>query len=507
MFPSGVEPSEYKEKFLLSYPFQPDVIECFYHRWGSFPNFQRTRGVLRLLSCIIHSLKDENVPYITLADIDLANQEIRRELLKCIGNEYDSVVAKDITDKNSGAKQVDKSLGESYKGLSLGTRSATTIFLYSFSGGHDRGATINEIKRSASILAIPSSAVSEAVDLIRDRLFYVQHQGGKEFFTNKPNLNRILLTKIENIDEKEVREIEIERLKAATKDGRLKTYVWPMQSNDIADDSDLKLIVLKEKNIEAMRSIIETKGVTPRVFRNTIFFLTPLDIKKNELFLSIKRKIALEQIEGDKTLKLSEEEKKIIKGSVKKEEENVQLKIRESYRMLYIPSKNTFEEKDLGVPTYGFASNLIGEVYDKLKSEGTVIERMVPLVIKEKFLKDKKYVSTRQIFENSQKTLGEHRITSKSVLEESFREGVRQGVFGLGELSEGKIVPVYWKKEPTIGFTENEVLIQSDICIEELEKAQTKSAKETPDEPYVGEGVKPIAPQVKMIQFKNWICP
>jgi len=82
-------------------------------------------------------------------------------------------------------------------------------------------------------------------------------------------------------------------------------------------------------------------------------------------------------------------------------------------------------------------------------------------------------------------------------LEESFREGVRQGVFGLGELSEGKIVPVYWKKEPTIGFTENEVLIQSDICIEELEKAQTKSAKETPDEPYVGEGVKPIAPQVK----------
>jgi len=90
--------------------------------------------------------------------------------LKCIGNEYDSVVAKDITDKNSGAKQVDKSLGESYKGLSLGTRSATTIFLYSFSGGHDRGATINEIKRSASILAIPSSAVSEAVDLIRDRL-------------------------------------------------------------------------------------------------------------------------------------------------------------------------------------------------------------------------------------------------------------------------------------------------------------------------------------------------
>jgi len=65
-------------------------------------------------------------------------------------------------------------------------------------------------------------------------------------------------------------------------------------------------------------------------------------------------------------------------------------------------------------------------------------------------------------------------------LEESFREGVRQGVFGLGELSEGKIVPVYWKKEPTIGFTENEVLIQSDICIEELEKHRPNQPKRRP---------------------------
>jgi hypothetical protein len=34
----------YREKFLRSYPFQPEVIEVLYHRGGSFPSFQRTRA-------------------------------------------------------------------------------------------------------------------------------------------------------------------------------------------------------------------------------------------------------------------------------------------------------------------------------------------------------------------------------------------------------------------------------------------------------------------------------
>ncbi len=162
ILPAGKPPTEYRDRFLDSYPFMPEVVDILYHRWGSFPTFQRTRGVLRILSLVIHSLKETNNPYISLADFDLGNQEIRQELLKHIGAEYNSVIASDITGMEAGSKKVDVSLGRAYQGLNLGSRTATTIFLNSFSGGYEKGATTGEIKRCATTTENPASVVAEA---------------------------------------------------------------------------------------------------------------------------------------------------------------------------------------------------------------------------------------------------------------------------------------------------------------------------------------------------------
>ena len=469
ILPQGIEPTEYKAKFMNSYPFLPDVVECFYHRWGSFPTFQRTRGVLRLLSLVLYSLKAENISYISLADIDLKNTELRRELLKHIGNEFDGIISADITDKNSGSKQVDKSLGDAFKGLQIGTRSSTTVFLYSFSGGTKKGTSVMDVKRAASLISIPSTVVSEAVDLLKDKLFYIQHQAGMMYFANQPNLNRVLLTKMENIDLREITEIEKDYLINFTKKSQFKTYIWSQQSNDIIDDTSLKLVILKSQDKSAMKDIVENKGNSKRVNRNTIFFLSPIESKKQELESSIKRKIAFEELQTDSSINLNEEQKREIRNSLKKEEDNVQSKIREIYRLIYVPSKNKMDEIDLGIQTYGFQISLAEEVFEKLKSEGTIIEKIGPLALKERYLKGKKHVSTKLIYENALKTLGEDRICSQDVLENCIKEGVRQGVYGLGELKDNKLIPVYWKKEPEVSFVENEVLIDATICQKELE--------------------------------------
>src|SRR3989441_2433529 len=117
ILPIGIEPSEYREDFLESYPFFPEVISVLYQRWGSFPTFRRTRGVLRLLSLVIHSLSHGGRPYITLADFELGNEEIRRELIKHIGNEFDSVIGSDITRSGSGSEKIDKNLGKYFQRL------------------------------------------------------------------------------------------------------------------------------------------------------------------------------------------------------------------------------------------------------------------------------------------------------------------------------------------------------------------------------------------------------
>ncbi|MFW9970622.1 MAG: DUF499 domain-containing protein [Candidatus Odinarchaeota archaeon] len=491
ILPIGIEPSEYREKFLASYPFIPDVIDCLYHRWGSFPTFQRTRGVLRFLSLVIYRLKDKNIEYITLADIDLAYQELRRELVKHIGNEYDSIIVMDITSSESGSKKVDKSLGESYKGLSIGSRCSTSIFLYSFSIGRENGANLKEIKRSATLTSIPSSIISEALDILKnEKLFYTDEQAGKIFFKNTPNLNKIIINKIENVDDNDVLDEEKQNLISLIKKRNFdKIYIWPNESKDIDDNQSLKLIILDKKNEDLIHSIIENKGTIPRVYRNTIFFLSPIETKKIELLSAIRRKIALEQIQKDSSLKLNQQESKNISDSLKKQKEIITTKINETYRILNIPSKNKIEDVDLGIPTYGETMNLTRDVYDKLKSEGTIIEKMVPLVIKEKYLKGKDFVSTKNIHDNSLKTLGENRLVDQSVLESSIKEGVKQGLFGLGIIEEDKAKPIYWKEKCDIGFSDDEILIDPQLCENYFKELEEKERFEKEKRERVEKGI------------------
>nr|HID14580.1 ATP-binding protein [Anaerolineae bacterium] len=413
LVPAGVEPSEYRHRFEASYPFLPEVVDILYQRWGSFASFQRTRGVLRLLSLVVHALKDRAIPYISLADFDLTNQEMRRELLKHIGPEYDSVIAADITGEEAGARKVDGELGPSYRGLRLGTRVATSIFMYSFSGGVERGATLSEVKRSGTTTGNPASVVAEAVELMRGRLFYLQQQSGKVFFTNQPNLNRILLTRMENIDPQELIAQEKSLLKDRVDGRRLKIFLWPDSDADIPDTPDLKLILLRERDDRLMQTILKQKGAAPRVHCNTVFFLVALEGERPALEMLMRKRLAYEMIEGDKTLNLNPDQRKEVKDGLKKAQGDLAEAVRRTYRQLFIPARDGLKELDLGIPTYGEERPLDEEVYEKLHLEGEILEHVVPLVIKERYLREQEYVLTEQLAQAGLRTPGETRVVSR----------------------------------------------------------------------------------------------
>src|SRR4030042_4768919 len=54
--PSEASKNTYREQIERAYPFHPLVIDALYTRWGSHPDFQRTRGVLRLLASVVGDL-------------------------------------------------------------------------------------------------------------------------------------------------------------------------------------------------------------------------------------------------------------------------------------------------------------------------------------------------------------------------------------------------------------------------------------------------------------------
>ena len=483
LLPPGLEASQYRDRFLASYPFLPEVVDALYQRWGSFPTFQRTRGVLRLLALVIHSLKDTPKPYISLADFDLSNMEIRQELLKHIGSEYHSVIASDITDPQSGSAGVNASLGKAYQGLKLGTRASASIFMLSFSGAQERGASMGEIKRIATTVENPSSAVAEAVDQLKGNLFYLQSRANRLYFTNQPNLNRILYNRIENIDPEAVLSAERDLLKNTIAGGKLKVYLWETDPSNIPDASDLKLVILRSFDRGTIDSILKRKGQAPRVYRNTLFFLCPLESERAGFEANLKRKMAYEAIAEDSGLNLTDEQKREVKNALKRLEDETGESIRRLYRIVAIPGRDGIKEMDLGIPTYGASNRIDQEVYEKLRAEGEILEALAPLVIKEKYLVGREFIKTEQLLSSGLTTPGEPRPVGRGVLERGIAEGVAKGLFGLGDLEGERPVCRYFREAVgPVSLCGSEVLIR-EPKVEEREPLAAPVEPPLPGEP------------------------
>jgi len=54
------------------------------------------------------------------------------------------------------------------------------------------------------------------------------------------------------------------------------------------------------------------------------------------------------------------------------------------------------------------------------------------------------------------------------VLKNGIIEGVKSGIFGIGELDNTQIKCIYFKENPVIEFEENEILVREDLCKKEM---------------------------------------
>jgi len=450
----------YRERFFKSFPFKPEVIDTLYKRWGTFPTFQRARGVLRLLSLVVHSLLDKNIPFIRLGDFNLDDNEIRRELIKHIGNEWDSIVAQDITSKDSGAKKIDTTLSASYLAYKLGTVVSTTIFMKSFSGKVLKGSSVKEIKLSSVYPEIHASEIDNVINNLKEKLFYLSDEG--LYFTNQPNLNRIIVVKEEAVDTNHIFEEKRRLIKEhLSNQFKFKVYLYPKFTRDIPDNSELKLIILNKGKPE--REFLEKYGENPRIYRNVLIFLCLDESQKESCSLYIRKLIALKAIKSDGLIKLTEAQENEIKRKLENIRQRSYEELRKLYRRVYLPAKNNFKEIDLGLPTFG--ENFIDkEIYEILRNQGEILERIAPRVLNDKYLSGKDYVEIKKLYEAFLKTPGEIRLVLKESFIESIKEGVKIGLFGFGHLNGDKIECKYIKEVPVVNMEEGEIIIKSELC-------------------------------------------
>ncbi|MBN1136865.1 MAG: DUF499 domain-containing protein, partial [Anaerolineae bacterium] len=192
--PRAVREPRYRELMVRAYPFHPELIAILYERWGSIPGFQRTRGVLRLLALVVGDLyrQRHSVPLIQPAHLDLGVQETRRELVKYVGEAYETVLGSDVANHGAKAMQIDQALGSEYARERVAQGLATGIFLYSHSGSRERGGTEPQLRLSLLHPGMPPAIVADALDRLAKQLWYLYGDGGVWRFSAQPNLNKIL---------------------------------------------------------------------------------------------------------------------------------------------------------------------------------------------------------------------------------------------------------------------------------------------------------------------------
>jgi hypothetical protein len=180
--PSNCREPAYRDDIIAAYPFHPELISVLYERWGTITSFQRTRGVLRLLADVISSLYQakDNEPLIQSCSVNLGVPAVRSELVKHTGqgNVFHIVVDSDISGKQAKAPEIDRQLGSEYAKESVSEKVARSIFMYSFSGGQQRGATLPQLRLAALNPEMAPPFVSDALDRMTRRLWYLYQDSG-----------------------------------------------------------------------------------------------------------------------------------------------------------------------------------------------------------------------------------------------------------------------------------------------------------------------------------------
>jgi hypothetical protein len=191
----------------------------------------------------------------------------------------------------------------------------------------------------------------------------------------------------------------------------------------------------------------------------------------------LREMLAWESIAKDKYIVLTEQQKKEVNEKIKKFKEDEKYKLRYLYRIIYIPSKD-IKEIDLGIPTYGLKKTITEEIFDRLREEKEIVEKLSPILILNKYLANKDYLPIKQLYKALLTTPGEPRI-SKSNFIKSIEEGVKNGIFGFGILKDGEVECIKINATPKIEFEDYEVIIKKELCEKKEPQVEDKKPETT----------------------------
>jgi hypothetical protein len=313
------EAERFEQRVRESYPFHPALLDLMYHRWGSLPSYQRTRGALQFLATIVNALWHDaraKTPLIGPGDPPLDDEAVRGAFFSQIGQpreQYMSVINADVAGGQARARTVDDRLATDsprFKELRVGSRVATAIMLFSFGARESEEPGVVEADLVQSLVSpeLDRNVLAATLSDLRDQLLYLHHGGRRYRFEPKPNLNLLIAEEMKKVERDEVLDRVRTKLATLLRPARDAALVWPEDSGTIPDRDPVFRVVYLGPGVASMdddelsvhvSGLVENAGTRRRDFKNAIAFALPGAATLDRCRQAARLVLALEVLESD----------------------------------------------------------------------------------------------------------------------------------------------------------------------------------------------------------------
>jgi predicted AAA+ superfamily ATPase len=358
-FPLECHDADYEKRIKAAYPIHPEIFDRLYTDWSTLVKFQRTRGVLRLMAAVIHSLweKGDKNPLILPANVSIDDPRVQFELTRYLSDNWVPVIEKDVDGPNSLPLRLDGELPNLGK-FAACRRVARAIYMGSapLTKAAHRGIEDRQVKLGCVMPGESPAVFGDALRRLAGAATYLYQDGPRYWYSTQPTVTKLAEDRAEQLKrdpDKVVHELDRRLRKDLERTGDFnRIHPMPQSGQDVPDDLEARLVVLgvdhpysKEPGSAAeaaAKAILESRGNTPRLYRNTLVFLAADKIRLQDLDEAARKYLAWESIVAEKvTLNLDPQQAKQAETQKAAADGTVTARLPETYQWLLVPVQTT----------------------------------------------------------------------------------------------------------------------------------------------------------------------
>lgn len=400
-FPGAAIDPAYETRIRRSYPVHPELFDRLYEDWSTLYNFQRTRGVLRLMNTVVGALwrAGDTGPLILPGSVPLSDDTVVTELTQYVEDSWKSVVDADVDGPQSVPRQVDEA-NRALLGSRLVTqRLARTIFLGATPTLHTANKGIDR-KRVFLGTAVPGDVPGNfhsALNQLTDQATYLYSAGSAYWYDTQANTSRTARDHAAGLHPGDVAAEVVRRLDVLrrARGGRPAVHLTA-EPAEVPDGEEFRLVVLPPQHVyerkspssnpavTAARAVVDNRAGGARVRRNQLALLALDSARADDLDRAVRDYLGWSFVtEQAERLGLSIAQSNQARERATQADGTVAQRLLDGYTWLVVPTQQPGEPWQVSaLRADASARSVLDRALTKLARESELADELAPAMIR-----------------------------------------------------------------------------------------------------------------------------